>query len=150
MPKSDYPDRTLETRVREAGARVAVMWQMRGPKDTGVAWLECFQIGERGDLVIVETFKHGGWNAFSAPHSNSVNATVADTLERCGVRKVRSVKIVKVTDGYFAQGLMDDGATPFNAIGPSANFPTAAEVIAAIDAINAERGPTYRVEGVHR
>lgn len=82
----DFPNNTLEQRAREAGAEVRCVWQTRGPKDTGVAWLECLQIGSRGDFVIVETFKHGGWNAFSAPHSNRIDDTVADVLERCGVK----------------------------------------------------------------
>lgn len=86
MPTTNYPNNTLERRAIEAGAQVRCLWQMRGPKDTGVAWLECLQIGPRGDVVIVETFHHGGWNAFSAPHSNRVYDTITDVLERCGVK----------------------------------------------------------------
>lgn len=83
---SKFPSHVLEEQAIAAGATVRCMWQTRGPKDTGVAWLECLQIGPRGDVVIVETFHHGGWNAFSAPHSNSVDDTIRDVLERCGAK----------------------------------------------------------------
>lgn len=94
MPR--FPDQTLERRIVEAGATVRCMWQMKGPKDTGVAWLVCLMVGKRGDMVIVETFHHGGWNAFSAPHSNSVDDTIADVLERCGVKPAA---MLESTDG---------------------------------------------------
>lgn len=83
---SKFPNRVLEDQARAAGVFVQCLWQTKGPKDTGVAWLECLQIGPRGDVVIVETFHHGGWNAFSAPHSNRVDDTIRDVLERCGVK----------------------------------------------------------------
>lgn len=87
MPSSKFPNRTLEDQLRAAGVSVQCMWQMRGQRGTGVAWLECLQVGRRGDMVIVETFGHGGWNAFTAPHSNSVNDTITDVMVRCGVKE---------------------------------------------------------------
>lgn len=101
MPR--FPNRTLEERAIAAGANVRCMWQIKGPKDTGVAWLECLQIGPRGDVVIVETFHHGGWNAFSAPHSNRVDDTIADVLERCGVKPAATFKVDTSPGEGFAQ-----------------------------------------------
>lgn len=79
-----YPDRTLEERCRAAGATVRCLWQMRGPKNTVIAWMECLQVGS--GVVIVQTFKGGGWEAYSSLPVNEIDATVADVLARCGVK----------------------------------------------------------------
>ena len=93
MPNT--PNRTVEDFARAAGANVRVMWQMPGPNDTGVAWLECLMVGDRGDMVIIETFKHGGWNAFTAPHSNRVDDTLIDVMRRCGVKAPPKWQVMK-------------------------------------------------------
>lgn len=79
-----FPDSTLEERCRAAGAEVRCCWQMKGPKDTAIAWMECLQIGS--GIVIVQTYKGGGWEAYSALPVNEIEATVADVLARCRVK----------------------------------------------------------------
>lgn len=78
-----YPDRTLEERCRAAGATVRCLWQQRGPKNTGIAWMEGLMIG--AGVVIVQTYEGGGWEAYSALPVNEIDATVADVLTRCRV-----------------------------------------------------------------
>ena len=66
--KHVYPDHTLEKRLIEQGCVVRCMWQIKGPKDTLVEWMEYLLVTPpdshpRG--VIVQTFKEdSGWTAF--------------------------------------------------------------------------------------
>lgn len=83
-----YPDHTLEDAARAAGATVRCLWQIPGPKDTAIAWMECLSIGH--GIVIVETFDGGGWNALSDCRTNRIDETIADVLARCGVTGARS------------------------------------------------------------
>ena len=54
-----YPyDLRAEVRQLNPDAMVALMWEMKGPKNTDVAWLSCWVV--QGQLIIVETFKSGG------------------------------------------------------------------------------------------
>lgn len=78
-----YPDHTLEDAVRAAGARVVVLWEIRGPRNTQIAWQTCMLVN--GGLCIVQTFKGGGWNALTDSPSPDVDATIADVLARCSV-----------------------------------------------------------------
>lgn len=84
---AQYADRTLENALRERThnrVNVALMWEMRGPENTGVAWLSCFIVN--GTLLIVETFKDGGWNALTSDRSNRVDETINDVIERCAIQ----------------------------------------------------------------
>lgn len=77
-----YPDTTLEDKCREAGATVRLMWEVPGPKNTGIAFIACYLIGTTACLV--ETFKGGGWDAFTPNQSNNIVDAVNDVLSRCG------------------------------------------------------------------
>ena len=80
----DYPDQTFERVARKAGARVLILWERPGPKNTEVAWNACYSVN--GWPVIVQTYRSGGgWNVFTAPRTNDVNESIADALNRCGV-----------------------------------------------------------------
>jgi hypothetical protein len=80
MPKKTYPDRALETRLRERGATVLCLWELRGPKNTSVAWITCYSVhapdGRYSGIIIVETFKDGGWLDFKASETADINATL--------------------------------------------------------------------------
>lgn len=81
MKHHQYPDNTLETRLRERGYEVRCMWQIKGPKDTAVKWMEyLFVTNDTGmtyGAVIVQTFDGGGWNAFvEASRHNDIASTV--------------------------------------------------------------------------
>jgi hypothetical protein len=82
MPKT-IPNRIVEEVARAAGASVQVMWVMNGPKDTQIAYIECLLINR--NVVLVETFKDGGWDAFTNAATNDRDETVADVLNRCKV-----------------------------------------------------------------
>lgn len=101
MPNAHRPNNTVETIAAGAGARVQCLWQMRGDRHSGVAWIECLMIGNRGDKVIVTTYAHGGWDAFTAPHSNRVDDTIADVLNRCGVKAPRTVPAAPTPSAGF-------------------------------------------------
>lgn len=82
MPKTDkYPSRILEDKLRERGLEPRLMWEMRGPKDTGIKWISCYFLEK--NLILVETFDGGGWNAFTPDLTNNVEATVEDVIARC-------------------------------------------------------------------
>lgn len=81
-----YPDHALEDAARAAGATVRCLWQIPGPKDTAIAWVECLSIGS--GIVIVQTFDGGGWNALSDCRTNRIDETIADVLARCGVSRM--------------------------------------------------------------
>lgn len=85
MPKTKtYPDRTLENAIRAAGHRCPCLWEMRGPKNTEVAWIVAYAVGH--SVVMVQTFKNGnGWNAYSSAPTIRVDDTIADVLERAGL-----------------------------------------------------------------
>ena len=78
-----YPDPTFETAAIAAGANVQCLWQMKGPRSTGVAWMECLSVN--GSVVLVQTYEGGGWEVYSACRSNSVAETIADAFARCGI-----------------------------------------------------------------
>lgn len=77
-----FPDKTLADACRAAGARVRVVWEEKGPPNTGIEWQTCYLIGP--GLCIVQTFTGGGWEAFTAPASRDIPGTIADVLNRCG------------------------------------------------------------------
>jgi hypothetical protein len=83
-----YPDRTLEKALRQRGFDVVCHWQMKGPPNTMIAWMEYLfaSNGEVGGGMIVQTFKEGGWSVYVAPtHKNDTETTidaVIATLER--------------------------------------------------------------------
>jgi hypothetical protein len=78
-----YPDQTVENAARAAGANVQVMWQIDGPKDTAIKFMECLLINRT--LVIVQTFDTGGWEVLTAGRSNRIDDTLIDVLTRCDV-----------------------------------------------------------------
>jgi hypothetical protein len=84
MAKSHtYPSHVVQDAARKAGATCLCLWEMKGPPNTMVAWLTCYQLGE--SICIVETFKDGGWNAFTPCRSIEIPETIADVFNRCGV-----------------------------------------------------------------
>lgn len=75
------PSSILSLRLREKGFSVQRCWRVKGPENTEVTWMEAFLVHESmdrpGAIVIVQTFKDGGWNAYvPATKRNTVEATV--------------------------------------------------------------------------
>jgi hypothetical protein len=83
-PQKVYPDRTLETELVRHGCQVRCLWQIPGPKGTMVAWMEgiLVQAEKGGAVIIVQTFRDGGWEAFTANKDTDIQATVQDVLAR--------------------------------------------------------------------
>lgn len=79
-----YPDRTLMDRLTAKGCQVRCLWQMPGPKQTMIAWLEGWlvQVEARSAVVIVQTFTAGGWEAFTANNDSDIDKTVEDVITR--------------------------------------------------------------------
>ena len=78
-----YPSTVLQDRLRDAGVDCRCMWEIPGPKDTAIAWLSCYLVGK--GVVIVQTFKDGnGWDSYTSCGKNSIEASVADVMERTG------------------------------------------------------------------
>lgn len=78
--KKVFPNQALEKRLIAEGVAVVCMWQLRGPENTGVAWLECLMANHV--MLIVETYRDGGWEVFTAAQSVDVDLTVAEVLSR--------------------------------------------------------------------
>ena len=84
MATKTYPDTTFEKIARKAGASVTLLWEMRGPKDTSVAWMTCYLVN--GMPAIVQTYGEGnGWNVFTPGPHLDIEGTLADALNRCKV-----------------------------------------------------------------
>ena len=80
--KKVYPNLTFERAAREAGARVIVLWEQPGPRNTGVAWMVGYSIN--GVVAIVQTFKEsGGWDVYTPLARTDATAGIADALARC-------------------------------------------------------------------
>lgn len=79
-----YPDDTLVKAARATGAVARYLWQVKNPGGSRVAWLECWQIG--GSIAMIQTFDGGGWDVFTPCASRDVAETIADALNRCGVK----------------------------------------------------------------
>lgn len=60
--------------MRAAGIEVHVSWKLRGPPNTDVAWIVCYQMGP--GCVIVETLKNGVWSEFLDGDANFVRDSV--------------------------------------------------------------------------
>jgi hypothetical protein len=75
-----YPDQTLEKALRERGWTVRCNWQMPGPKNTQIAWMEHLTVTDgKGGIgcVIVQTFKGTGWDVYVEPtNTNDIGETV--------------------------------------------------------------------------
>jgi hypothetical protein len=93
VKKVEFPDGTLESCLRAQGITVTCCWQMKGPKHTDIAWLECLAVGK--SIVIVETFKTGGWNALTPNDSTLITETVDDVKRRCGIEQKPTTTFVE-------------------------------------------------------
>ncbi len=83
LTEKTYPDQTVERAARAAGAQVMCLWQVTGPVDTQIAWLEALLINR--SICIVQTFIGGGWDAYTSAQSNRADDTLVDVLNRCKV-----------------------------------------------------------------
>ena len=75
ISKHEYPDNTLELALREKGFTVQCMWQMKGPKNSMVAWIECLLVDRV--LFIVETYNENqGWDVFIQSSKGQTSAVI--------------------------------------------------------------------------
>jgi len=80
VPKKEktYPSRVLEEGLREKNIPVQIFWETPGPKDTMVAWISCLMVGNKGVLILVETYFEGGWECFIQSRVGKVDDTIAE------------------------------------------------------------------------
>lgn len=84
-PQKVYPDRTLETELVRRGCQVRCLWQLPGPRGTMIAWIEGILVNPPetpGNVVMVQTFKQGGWTAYTSNNSLEVEAMIQDVIAR--------------------------------------------------------------------
>lgn len=55
-----YPSHTFARLAREAGFEPRLFWEIKGPKDTAIAWLSCYVI--KGRVFHVITYDNDGWD----------------------------------------------------------------------------------------
>lgn len=79
-----YPNQTFEEIARKTSAHVAVLWEIKGPPHTQVAYLTCYLIN--GRTAILETFKDGkSWEIYTPPNTPDVLSSIADAFNRLGI-----------------------------------------------------------------
>lgn len=79
-----YPDNTLEKALQARGFHVQCNWQIKGPKNTEIVWMEHLYAsnGRVAGGMIVQTFKYDGWNVYVEPtKSNDTEATIAAVVK---------------------------------------------------------------------
>lgn len=86
------PNRILRDQLRAKDHDVELLWEMRGPKDTAVAWLSCYEVskpdGSNKVLVIVETYENGrGWEAFVVPVAAAPSTSAQSEWRTSNVRE---------------------------------------------------------------
>lgn len=60
---------------------VVLLWEIKGPPNTEIAWLSCYAVGRT--IAIVQTYKGGnGWNVLTPLASQSIADSMADLIER--------------------------------------------------------------------
>ncbi len=77
-----YPSRVLRDKLAERGITAHLSWEIEGAPGTLVAWLSCYQVVS--NVCIVETYRGGGWEAFTPNMAADIDATIADVIARCG------------------------------------------------------------------
>lgn len=76
-----FPDHTLENALRDKGIPYRCMWEMKGPKDTHIAWLVAYLVESR--VIIVQTFKDFGWQVFLPSEKGRIDETVQEVIDHC-------------------------------------------------------------------
>lgn len=85
-----YPSHVFEDELRKRGIDYRVMWEQRGPKNTGVSWMTCYLVGR--SVALVQTYRQGGWEVYTPHHENDIDKAVEDALRRCGALEQESSK----------------------------------------------------------
>lgn len=88
MESKKYPNKTLQSRLRDRDVECRLMWEIKGPKDTDVSWLSCYLVG-RNTVIHVSTYKSGGWDAylpaaFGVEVDDTVNSVLKHLTKRNG------------------------------------------------------------------
>lgn len=78
--RSTLPSDIFATELRQRGIDYQVFWEIKGPKNTSIAWITCYRV--LSGIVLVQTFDHGGWNALTDCPSNNIADTIADVIAR--------------------------------------------------------------------
>jgi hypothetical protein len=75
-----YPNRTLETALRNRSIPYRLLWEIKGPPNTQIAWLTAYAIGK--GVCILQTFVDGGWEAYTHDAFNDAGKAVDDVVAR--------------------------------------------------------------------
>lgn len=78
-----YPNREFEHTCLERRIVCLTLWEMRGPPRTAIKWIVAYSV--RGHVVIVQTFRNGGWDVYTSSPSNRIDESIDDALARCKV-----------------------------------------------------------------
>lgn len=78
----EFPDHTLEDALVKLDVSVSCLWQMKNPKHTPFAWLECLLI-DSYSTCIIGTFRNGGWEVYSPIDHPQYAEKINDVLFRC-------------------------------------------------------------------
>lgn len=86
VKEKTYPNHTLEDKLLERGVRFKCLWEMRGPKDSGIDWIVSYLVEAR--VIIVHTFKgRRGWEVYLASQEGETDATVDEVIAHCTLKQ---------------------------------------------------------------
>jgi hypothetical protein len=74
------PDKTLQRALGDQGFSTQCMWEIPGPKNTGIAWLTCYN--SNGTVFMVQTYKEGGWQVYLPSVNLLIDKTVEEVIDR--------------------------------------------------------------------
>jgi len=86
MTTKEYPNRDFQKLVTALGISCPCLWEEPGPKNTGISWITAYNVGG-GGIAMVQTYKGGGWDVFTALPSRDISESIADAIARCGVKE---------------------------------------------------------------
>lgn len=75
-----YPNRVFQDAIRSEGVLLQALWQIKGPKDTGIDWITCYYIAPL--TVIHFSYADGGWDIHTGSEHIERDATINEVLER--------------------------------------------------------------------
>ena len=90
-----YVNETIKRIARFHNLRL--MWEIRGPKDTEIAWISCYVGGPKMALMHFITYRAGGWDVLGQMDTeNNVQKTLNAIAAHIGASAVLGVPALSI------------------------------------------------------
>lgn len=77
MTTKCYPNREFENKLRELKMICNAMWQMKGPKDTSIVWITCYNVYP---IVVIHFTYVNGWDIAICSDNVETKRTIDDVI----------------------------------------------------------------------